>query len=167
MVIIKRPSRGSYDSPASCCSLGLFALHQPSNRQLQEWFTQMYLQYNKFHFILSQPQHNTCLTVCFSNCYHPPCFSSYRLTRSVPWKIPNLIVTLNLEVMFLFPGGNGSCHRRWLAGQSNQLAHTYLLFSSPRVCSVSWNLQTYLPVMWLSSLEIFTRNVIDRIKLQW
>lgn len=70
-------------------------------------------------------------------------FSSYRSTRSVSWKIPKLIVSLKLETMFLFPTGNGSCHKSRFAGQSNQLAHAYLPFLSPRICKVSCHLETY------------------------
>lgn len=83
----------------------------------------------------------------------PTIFSSYRSTRSVSWKIPKLIVSLKLETMFLFPAGDGGYHKRRFAGQSSQLAHTYMPFPSSRICSVlsSWDI---LPRLWLS----FFRN---------
>lgn len=101
----------------------------------------------------------------FPKLLSPTIFSSYRSTRSVSWKIPKLIVSLKLETMFLFPAVNGLCHKSRFAGQSNQLAHADLPFLSPRICKVSFHLETYYQDSDCHFLGTLTRSVTARIKI--
>lgn len=101
----------------------------------------------------------------FPKLLSPTIFSSYRSTRSVSRKIPKLIVSLKSEMRFLFPAGNSWYHKRGFAGQSNQLAHAYMPFQSPRICKVSCHLETHFQDCDCHFLETLTRIVTVRIKI--
>lgn len=101
----------------------------------------------------------------FPRLLSPAIFPSYRSTRSVSWKILKLIVSLKLETMFLPLAGNGSCHKSRFAGPSNQLAHAYVPFLSPRICKESCHPETYFQVCDCHFLETLTRSMSARIKI--
>lgn len=152
-------------SPACCCLLGLFfPLSAIKSVTAGAFHTNVTPVQQASPYFNPAPAQQF-LDSLFPKLLSPTIFSSYRSTRSVSWKIPKLIGSLKLKTRFLFLAGNSWYHKRRFAGQSNQLAHVYMPFLSPRICKVSCHLETYFQDCDCHFLETLTRIVTVRIKI--